>query len=195
MADPDAYLDFIDNIIMSGLKFIVIDNFGAYQYRLEHEKFVDPARLNLTLSKLGIWYSGNCTDDASVLEIVSKDSALVEANAAQDVAKSSFYYFFQIIDKELDVYLSVKRNDKDLPPSPFVVTNRNGGFILSRYIYHTESGQAKILINFNEFLKRAFSPPAKQEKIALLADLEHAQTKKSASQSPNSSKERSVLLK
>jgi hypothetical protein len=178
MADPEAYLDFMDNTIMSGLKYIVIDNFGAYQYRMEQDKFVEPARLNLTLSKLGIWYSGKWTDDASVLEITDKDSAIVEANGLQDVTKSGLYYFFQIIDKDLDVYLSVKRTDEDLPPSPFVVTNRNGGFILSRYIYRMEGGQAKILIDFNEFLRKALFPRAKLERIGILTDLNHPQIKR-----------------
>jgi hypothetical protein len=171
MTNPEAYLDFVDEVILSGIKFIVIDNFGAYQYRLEKEKYVEPARLNLTLSKLGIWYGGEWTDDASILEITSKDPTIVEAGGLQDVTKSSFYYFFQIIDKDIDVYLSVKRIDKDLPSSPFIITNRNGGFILSRYIYHMQGGQAQVLINFNEFLNRALFPRAKQESIGILTDL------------------------
>ncbi len=178
MADPEAYLDFIDRAIDAGIKYIVIGNFGAFQYRLEKDKFVEPARLNLTLSRLGLWYSGNWTDDGSLLEIVSKDSSVVEANGRQDAAVSAFYYYFQIIDKDLDVYLSVRRKDKDLPPSPFVVTNRNGGFILANYVYRMENGQVVMLIDFRKFLRHALFPRAKQERIGILADLTHEQTKK-----------------
>jgi hypothetical protein len=177
MADPEAYLDFVDRAVSSGVKFVVVGNFGAFQYRLEQDKFVEPARLNLTLSRLGLWYNGNWTDDASLLEIVTKDPAVVEANGRQDVNVSAFYYFFQVIDRDLDVYLSVRRTDKDLPPSPFVVTNRNGGFVLSNYIYHLVNGQPVMLIDFSLFLRNALFPRAKQERIGILADLTHPQTK------------------
>jgi hypothetical protein len=169
MRGPERYLDFLDDAMDSGRKVLVFDNFGAYQDR-ESKSYVEPSRLNPTLSRLGIMYFGDWTQDAGVLRIVAKDSRMVEFQGSQDLESSAFFYRFLQHDRDLNVYLSIARTDRSYDPSPVIVTNRNGGFALSRYIYRQEAGKVKLLLNVEEFLKEALFPRAKHERIALLAD-------------------------
>ncbi len=169
MSRPEQYLEFLEGVMDRGIKVLVFDNFGAYQDR-DSKKYVPPTRLNLTLSRLGILYFGNWTQDAGVLKIVIKDSGMVEFQGSQDLQTSSLFYRFLQHDRNLKVYLSIKRTDRDYDPSPVIVTNRNGGFALSRYIYRMEGGKVKLLLNVEAFLEEALFPRAEQERVALLAE-------------------------
>jgi hypothetical protein len=169
MSRPERYLQFLDSAMDRQIKVLVFDNFGAYQDR-DSKKYVEPRRLNLTLSRLGIMYFGDWTQDARILEIASKDSRMVEHQGSQDLESSAFFYRFLQHDRNLRVYLSIKRADRDYDPSPVIVSNRNGGFALSRYIYRMEGDKVKLLLNVEAFLEQALFPRAERERIALLAD-------------------------
>ena len=134
MKKPGKYLDFLDSVVDSGRKLIILDNFGAYQ-DVDSGEYLNSHLLNMTLAKLGIIYMGDWTDNPELLRIAFKDSAMVEAGVNQDLRKSAFYYRYQQVDRFLRTYLSLQRTDKVTPPSPVVVTNGAGGFALSRYIY------------------------------------------------------------
>jgi hypothetical protein len=169
MSRPEQYLEFLEGVMDRGTKVLVFDNFGAYQDR-DSKKYVQTSRLNLTLSRLGILYFGDWTQDSGVLRIVSKDSPMVEHQGGQDLATSSFFYRFLQHDRNLKVYLSIRRTDRDYAPSPVIVTNRNGCFALSGYIYRMEGGKVKMLLNVEAFLEEALFPRAEQERVALLAE-------------------------
>jgi hypothetical protein len=177
MSRPERYLEFLEDAMDRGIKVLVFDNFGAYQDR-DSKKYMEPSRINLTLAHLGIMYLGDWTQNAGVLRIVSKDSRIVEYQGSQDLQTSAFFYRFLQHDRNLKVYLSIERTDRDYDPSPMIVTNRNGGFALSRYIYRMEGGKAKLLLNVKAFLEEALFPGAKQERIALLAESSDATTAK-----------------
>jgi len=177
MSRPEQYLEFLEGAMDRGIKVLVFDNFGAYQDR-DSKKYIQPSRLNLTLSRLGILYFGDWTQDAGVLRIVSKDSRMVEHQGSQDLQTSNFFYRFLQHDRNLNVYLSIKRTDRGYDPSPVIVSNRNGSFALSRYIYRMEGGKVKMLLNVEAFLQEALFPRAKQERIALLAESSDATTAK-----------------
>ncbi|MBN2735590.1 MAG: DUF2194 domain-containing protein [Spirochaetales bacterium] len=180
MADPDSYLDFMDRMIKSGRKFLVIDNLGAWQYRnrKEEDSYVDPARVNLTLSKLGLWYLGDWTNDGNLIEIASKVPEIVEKGGPQNAQISSFYYTFFPVDREMDVYLSIKRKDMNIDPSPVIVTNRSGGFVFSQYIYRQENGKVNVLIDFEKYLKLALFGQPKGQKVLLLTNSNEPYSKK-----------------
>jgi hypothetical protein len=169
MNRPERYLEFLEDAMDRGIKVLVFDNFGAYQDRAS-KKYVEPSRINLTLSRLGIMYFGDWTQDASLLRVAIKDSRMVEHQARQDLQASAFFYRFFQHDRDLNVYLSLERTDRDYDPSPVIVTNRNGAFALSRYIYRIEGGKVKLLLNVEAYLAEALYPRAKQERIALLVD-------------------------
>ncbi len=177
MANPERYLEFLEGSMDEGIKVVVFDNFGAYQNR-NTRKYLEPNRINFTLSRLGILYFGDWTEDSGVLRIVSKDSQMVEYQGKQDLDSASFFYRFIPHDRNLKVYLSVARSDRGYDPSPLIVTNRNGGFALSRYIYRMEGGKVKLLLNVKSFLEQALFPQAEREKIALLADTSQNLTSK-----------------
>jgi len=169
MRNPETYLDFLDDMIGQGKKVLVMDNFGAYQNRQTNE-FIRPLRLNTTLAKLGIMYYGDWTQDGSLLEIDYKDSGMVEDQARQDISDSAFFYHFIPSDRELKTYLSIKRKDREYDSSPIIVSNKNGGFALSRYIYRVEGGSVKLLLNIKSFLKETLFPTTGKQKIALLVN-------------------------
>jgi len=169
MRNPGDYLSFLDKMIEDGKKVIVIDNLGAYQDKITGE-YIQPLRLNSTLARLGIMYHGDWTQDGSLLEITYKDSEMVEFQAKQKVEDSAFFYHFLSSDREMDTWLAINRSDKDYAPSPVIVTNRNGGFALSRYIYRVENGKVNLLLNVKKFLQQALFPLPVKEKIAILTE-------------------------
>lgn len=177
MRRPYAYLDFLDSMIDEGKKVVVLDNFGAYQDR-DTRDYVRPLRLNTTLDRLGIMYFGDWTQDGSKLKITTMVPSMVEYQAKQDVNKSAFFYRFISSDRKKKIWLAVKRTDKNYDSSPVIVTNRNGGFALSRYLYRVENGKVKLLLNPELFLKEALFPKAAGENIALLIDRTDSNTKK-----------------
>ncbi len=169
MRNAEEYLTFLDGMFEDGKKVIVIDNFGAYQDRATGD-YMQPLRLNSTLAKLGVMYHGDWTQDGSLLKIAYKDSEMVEFQGKQNIKDSAFFYKFIQSDREMDTWLSIRRTDRDYDPSPIIVTNRNGGFALSRYLYRVESGNVKLLLNVSKFLRQALFPKPKRQKIAVLAE-------------------------
>jgi hypothetical protein len=169
MRDPEVYLDFLERMIAQGKKVLAVDNLGAYQDR-DTGDYVRPLRLNTTLTKLGVMYMGDWTQDGSLLELDYADSSMVEKDGKQDVSQSAFFYRFLATDHEMKTWLSIKRKDKDYDPSPIIVTNKNGGFALSRYIYRVENGAVKLLLDVPRFLKEALFPEAEQQRIAILVN-------------------------
>ncbi|MCK5197479.1 MAG: DUF2194 domain-containing protein, partial [Spirochaetales bacterium] len=165
----EEYLTFLDRMFKEGKKVIVIDNLGAYQDRATGD-YMQPLRLNSTLARLGIMYHGDWSQDGNFLEIAYKDSEMVEFQGKQSVKDSAFFYRFIPSDREMEIWLSIRRTDREYAPSPIIVTNRNGGFALSRYIYRIENGKVNLLLNVKKYLKQAlFQSPVKQ-KIAILAE-------------------------
>ncbi|MCF6335469.1 MAG: DUF2194 domain-containing protein, partial [Spirochaetales bacterium] len=169
MRNAEKYLDFLEGMFEKGKKVIVIDNFGAYQDRGTGD-YMQPLRLNSTLARLGIMYNGDWTQDGSLLNITYKDSEIVEFQGTQDIGISAFFYHFIPSDRKLKVWLSINREDKSYEASPVIVTNRNGGFALSRYIYRVENGKVKMLLNLEKFIEEVLFPPPSEVKIAVLTE-------------------------
>ncbi|WP_455383416.1 DUF2194 domain-containing protein [Salinispira pacifica] len=169
MSHPLDYLAFLNRVMDSGAKVVVMDNLGAYQDR-DSGDYVSTGLLNPTLERLGLIYLGDWTDNPALIRVAQVDKAIAEKGGAQDPAYSAFFYRFLQVDRDLDVYLSLQRSDRSYGESPVVVTNRNGGFALSRYIYRVEAGKVRMLLDLEAFMRRALFPRRTDESIALLAD-------------------------
>jgi hypothetical protein len=168
MKEPEAYLDFLNRAVDDGIKLIVLDNFGAYQDSRSNA-YLSPARINATLSRLGLLYLGDWTDDPGKIALAANNTDMTEWQGAQDAGSARFFYRFVPVDRELKIHLSLARRDRDYDPSPVITTNRNGGFALSRYIYRLEGGKVRLLLNVKAFLGEALFPPPTEELIGLLA--------------------------
>jgi hypothetical protein len=103
---------------------------------------------------------------------------MAEKGGRQSPDYSRLYYRFIQSDQELEVYLSLRRTDRTHTPSPVIVTNQNGGFALSRYIYHVEEGKVRLLLDVESFLDRALFTGPQGEHILLLADTADPATRK-----------------
>jgi hypothetical protein len=169
MREPEAYLDFLERMISQGKKVLVMDNMGAYQDRTTGD-YVRPLRLNSTLTKLGIMYMGDWTQDGSIIKLDHVNEKMVEFQAKQDSSKSAFFYHFLPTDRDMKTWLSIRRTDKNYKSSPVIVSNKNGGFALSRYIYRVEPEGVKLLLNISEYLKEVLFPKAVKQKIAILVN-------------------------
>jgi len=167
--NPEEYLRFIARVIRSGRKFIILGNLGAFQDS-DSGEYISKEKINSALSLLGIKYEYQWTDNADFLEIVKLVSPMCEYEGRQDVSVSGFYYRFLRADRNLRIYLSVRRKDRDYEPSPVIVSNRNGGFALGGYTYRVKEGKIVMLLNVKEFLSVSLFPDAEYERIAILAD-------------------------
>jgi hypothetical protein len=169
MKRPSAYLDFIREVIQSGRKFIVLGSLGAYGDS-ETGEWLPKAVINRSLSLLGLRYQYEWTDNADVLTIDYIDREMCEYEAAQDVTVSRFYYRFVPADRDLNVYLSLHRNDREYGPSPVIVSNSNGGFALGSYLYHIKDSTLTMLLDLKAFLTASLFPEPSHERIALIVD-------------------------
>lgn len=169
IAHPLDYLAFLNRVLDAGAKVVVMDNLGAYQDRNTKE-YVPTGLLNPTLERLGLIYLGDWTDNASLIRLAKADHAVAESGGAQDPSYSAFFYHFLGVDRDMKVYLSLERSDRSYGASPVIVTNRNGGFALSRYIYRVDNGKVKMLLDLDAFIKHALFPERTDESIALLVD-------------------------
>ncbi len=169
IAHPLDYLAFLNSVLDAGAKVVVMDNFGAYQDRITKE-YVPTGLLNPTLERLGLIYLGDWTDNASLIRIAQADPSVAESGGKQDTSYSAFFYHFLGVDRDMKVYLSLERTDRSYGASPVIVTNRNGGFALSRYIYRVDNGKVKMLLNLEAFIRNALFPERTAENIALLVD-------------------------
>jgi len=174
MNNPEEYINFLTRAADGGKKVIILDNFGAYQNRRTGE-YLEPQMVNLVLSRLGILYAGDWTQNGSLLRIAGIEPAVAELEAKQDPGISAFFYKFIPVDGESRVYLSLKRTDRTDDPSPVILTNRTGGFALSTYIYRVSAGTVKMMLNVGTFLRDALFPAPDSEHLAIFSEEENPQ--------------------
>ncbi|HUX51949.1 MAG TPA: DUF2194 domain-containing protein [Spirochaetia bacterium] len=169
MSHPLDYLAFLNRSIDEGRKIIVLGNLGVYQDR-DTGEYLQPTQINPTLERLGLIYLGDWTENGSVIRIASVDDAVAQMDGPQRPDVSRFFYHFTQVDRNMHIYLSLRRTDRDYAPSPVIVTNRNGGFALSSYIYREENSKLVMMLDLSKFVDRALFPDAGQERVALLVD-------------------------
>ncbi len=169
MRGAEAYVKFLAHSADEGVKIVVIDNFGAYQ-EASTGAWLDPSLINLALSRLGLVYQGDWTEDPSKIRLSVADASMVEKEAKQDASYSRLFYKFVAADRDLKVYLSASRTDRAYDPSPLVASNGKGGFALSRYVYRSDGGKVRFLLDVERFLRAAIYPKALAERVALVYD-------------------------
>jgi hypothetical protein len=169
MAQPERYLAFVREAIDSGRKFVVLDNLGAYQER-STGRWLEAGELNLTMSRFGLQYWGDWTDDPALVTVRSADAAVVRAEALAAAGNRLLFYRYIAMDRDLDVLLSVERRDRSYGPSPVIVANRNGAFVLSSYLLAYRSGGEEIYVDFAALMRRALFGRPKEERVAVLTD-------------------------
>ncbi|MFP4365158.1 MAG: DUF2194 domain-containing protein [Spirochaetia bacterium] len=174
MDDPEGYITFLDQAFDRNIQYLVFDNFGAYQNRRTGE-YIETALVNHALSRLGIRYAGDWTQDPDILSIAEVDEEIAEHGGSQRIDESALYYRFVPIDPGLNIHLSLTREDRDYGASPVITSNRNGCFALSRYIFRVENNELTMLLNLRQLLFNALFPETDQERIGLLADLTTSQ--------------------
>lgn len=169
MKSPERYLAFVRDTVDSGRKFVVLDNLGAYQER-ETGRWLESGELNLALSRFGLQYWGDWTDDPAVVSIRAADPAVFRAEALASAGARLLFYRYQRIDRDLDVLLSVERRDRAYGPSPVAVANRNGAFVLSSYLTAYRNDAQELYVDFAALLRLAFFGRPREDRVAVLTD-------------------------
>ncbi|MBN2403618.1 MAG: DUF2194 domain-containing protein [Spirochaetes bacterium] len=150
------YIEFLKSAIDSECKLIIINSFGAYGYKEGgSEKWDLINDINSIYKKMGFYFKGYWTNDASKLRIAGKESYIVEKEAGQDVKISKHYQQIIPLRKDVETYLTVKRTD-NVPGlgdgnSSVILTSKNGGFALESYVM---SG-SRLMLNVPEFVRKA----------------------------------------
>ncbi|MFH1416553.1 MAG: hypothetical protein ABIH89_10770 [Elusimicrobiota bacterium] len=129
--DPHIYIDWLKRCVNSGVKIV---SFGHGPY-IDNKtgKTVPLEKYNEYFSILGLNYHGEWTDNPLLIELVYKDSAMME--------------FERTLDNEISEYekisikggtggrplLTIKRNDRNDSSSHIAVLNERGGYIMEGY--------------------------------------------------------------
>ena len=169
MSSPERYLAFVRDAVDSGRKFVVLDNLGAYQER-ETGRWLESGELNLALSRFGLQYWGDWTDDPALVSIRAADPAVFRAQALASAGTRLLFYRYQPIDRDLDVLLSVERRDRAYGPSPVAVANRNGAFVLSSYLTAYRNDAQELYVDFSALLRLALFGRPREDRLAILTD-------------------------
>jgi hypothetical protein len=169
MRTPERYLAFVRETVDSGRKFVVLDNLGAYQER-ETGRWLESGELNLALSRFGLQYWGDWTDDPALVSIRGADTSVFRTQALASSGARLLFYRYQPIDRDIDVLLSVERRDRAYGPSPVAVANRNGAFVLSSYLTAYRNGAQELYVDFASLLRLAFFGRPREDRVAVLTD-------------------------
>ena len=127
----EAYCRWAVKQIEAGQKYIMFGNLGAFRDSMTDK----PVPLDLVsdvFNSIGLEYAGNWTDNPFVIEVVDKDTRMVEFERTLD-EDVGVYETFKSIDDDNKVYLTLNRTDIPDGESHVVVITPSGGFVYDTY--------------------------------------------------------------
>lgn len=130
--DPSSYCTWIRHQMGQGKKYIIM---GEPGYLGAVETPGDSPCKQL-LKDFGLEYRGLSSDDPYFMEIVEKDSSMVEFERKLNLAENLEFTLFRAIDPESKVYLKMRLLDVKDSVSDLILTNRHGGFAYTSYIFY-----------------------------------------------------------
>ncbi len=133
MRDPRRYIDWLDENVAAGRRYLLLGNVGTFQDAATSEVLpLDEATRPFQL--LGARYLGNFTDDPSLITVVEKRPALVEYERPLG---SDPLTYEQVVsdDPANDVWLTVNHSGLPSGNSDVVFVSPNGGYIQGQYAF------------------------------------------------------------
>lgn len=131
MPRAEAYCHWAAEQIQQGRRYVILRNFGAFKDS-ETQKDVPLETINEVFHALDLEYRGNWSDNPLSIEIVEKDSSMVEFERPLE-NETEFYEQVLSLSPGNRTYLKLKRNDLSDSESHAVVVTARGGVVLGGY--------------------------------------------------------------
>jgi len=142
---PEQYFQWAIQQLASNKRFVILGDAGNSEY--------DTAMTlkNEFYNRLGFTGEGDWTDDVTKIELVFRDSKMVEfeRNLAYEV---NLYAKYQSTKPQNKIYLRLKRNDIPNSESDLIITTPNGGFASFPYVIFEDPVTFKKKWRLNPFL-------------------------------------------
>jgi hypothetical protein len=153
--NPQAYLNWMAEQVVSGRKVVLLGNYGAHT--ADEKNWMPNDELNQFFRPFGLEYKAAYSGDTSQLELVT------QVGPARPPSRLSYYLLFSSMTGN-DDYLVVKRKDLAASQSALVVRTPRGGMALEGYLYENLPGGAvKWLIDREKFLRLALEERASDQ--------------------------------
>ncbi len=163
MKGGDKYPGFLVRQISEGRKVVIIGNYGAYQGLLPAsdgrlvEWNISAKVINSFFWPFGLRFLFGWTGNASVIEVIKKDSPMVEYEAPLTPKDTAYFQFYQSINPENKVYLGLRRKDLRNSDSTVVTHTPYGGMILESYSFFWDGKRKKMVqrVDMRRFIREA----------------------------------------
>ncbi len=137
LARARDFIAFLRDAASSGVRVVVLGNFGAWQDAAE-EGFLPADVVNRAFLALGVRYQADWTDDPARFSVRVEDPALGPADAVKS-SDTRHYYRFTPARPDVRVMVSGTRAGDAGPSSALVFTSATGAMALSRYLSADEA--------------------------------------------------------
>jgi hypothetical protein len=145
--DPEDYCRWAKSQMQRGRKLVILGRFGFYT---EGTRSMRPECREM-LQVLGARFMGGFSDTRYFMEVVRKDSAMVEFERKLGETEDLRYIRMKVVDPKTRVYLQVRRTDSEDSDSALVFTSPNGGFAYDSYVNLELEEENKIQWRINPF--------------------------------------------
>ncbi len=129
--DRATYCSWMLDQMKSGKKWVHIGNFG-----LSSLDGPMPSACTEMLTYFGVQVLGEYTPDPFMMEVVKKDSSMVEFERKIIFDEGLFYLKFKALPKDANVYLVIRRKDQSQSNSDAVFTTSRGGFVAPTFAHY-----------------------------------------------------------
>lgn len=143
------YCRWVVEEINNGKKFIALKTIGAYVDKKTGEETPYPVYSRL-FKALGLDYRGDWTDNPFVVEVVSKDSKMVEFERTLE-DEVDVYENLKSFNPQNKIYLKLNRTDIEGGEAVAVVTTPTGGFALENYALYLNYADDRTRWRINPF--------------------------------------------
>jgi len=146
--DADTYCDWLSQQMSDGVKWIPLQRTGI----LQKNKSRLSQTCQKTMQQLGVSYGGETTHDPLYLEIVKKDSPMVEFERPLSLTEDLYYVRLKpVTPASIKPYLILRRTDIDDSESPLVFTSPKGGFAYAGFVLYENRQFNKMKWRINPF--------------------------------------------
>lgn len=145
--NPGDYCGWAKDQMLAGRKVVIFGRMGFY---MEGTRRMVPACKDM-LQYLGVRFMGGFTEERFFLDVVRKDSAMVEFEHKLGTAEDLQYIQLKPVDPKAHSYLVMRRTDMPDSDSSLVLTTSRGGLAYASYIQATNEGLKKIHWRINPF--------------------------------------------
>lgn len=171
MPEPRGYIEFVRKTAMSGVRFVIIGNFGAFQDSASGA-FIELDQVNRAFEALGVRYSADWTDNPALFDLNVIDDRLTTAERMTAQAVRHFYQFTPV-GRDVRPLVTARRKDRTVADSVVVFTSSTGAMALSRYLTSddTFTTPSAVLGDIQRFMDQALARwPVSPTSVLVLFD-------------------------